>query len=75
VTVDRRFLVLFAATITLGLLAFAATRAAADGAGPLAAAAAIALGLPAALGLAALVRLAYLDGRASARRREAGRRS
>jgi len=61
---SRRFLILFVVTITLGLLAFATTRSALDGGGPLPASMAIAFGAAAALGLALLIRIAYLDGRA-----------
>ena len=71
---DRRFLALFALATTLLVLAAAAGSSAASGGGLLAGAAATALGLPALLGLIALARIVYLDGKASAARRE-GRRS
>ena len=68
---DRRFLLLFAATITLALGAFAASREAMSGAGPLALVALALLGIPALLGLGALVRIVYLDGKAAERSRDA----
>lgn len=68
---DRRFLALFAATITLIVAAALAGRLAAEGGGALAVGAAVALALPAALGLAVLVRVIYLDARVSVARRRA----
>jgi len=70
---NRPFLILFAVTITLAVLALPAGRFAASGGSALAGVAFLALALPAAIGLAALVRITYLDGAASRRAREGGR--
>jgi len=72
--VDLRFLALFALTTALIVLAAAAGGAAASGGGIVPGLALAGLGVAAVLGLAALVRIAYLDGRAAAGRR-AGRQS